>query len=102
MPGIPDDPMEEDSYIDLPVRAVFGLRRAAVHGRHYIPTIGALVYRKRWYSRNVRVRCLPVGEARWRVFTIDWDTLVEIIEAGSLPEARTLISLCLTDANIGA
>ncbi|MGI3222639.1 hypothetical protein ACRJ4B_00140 [Streptomyces sp. GTA36] len=98
MPGIPDDPMEEDSYIDLPVRALFGVRWAAAHGRHHIPTIGALMHRKRWYSRKVRVRFLPVGEARWRVFTTDWDTLVEIIEAGSLPEARTLISLCLTDA----
>jgi hypothetical protein len=48
--------------------------------------------------QDVRVRFLPVGETRWRVFTIDWDTLVEIIGAGSLPEARTLISLCLTDA----
>ncbi|WP_326718876.1 hypothetical protein OHT59_04655 [Streptomyces sp. NBC_00243] len=98
MPDTPDDPMEEDSYIDLPVRAVFGMRWAAVHGRHRIPTIGTLVHRKRWYSRRVCVRYLPVGEARSRVFTTDWETLVEIIEAGSLPEARTLISLCLTDA----
>ncbi|MGK5497910.1 hypothetical protein [Streptomyces sp. URMC 125] len=90
---------EEDSYLDLPGRAWFGMRFAAVHGRHHIPTLGTLIHRKRWYSAKVRVWFLAAGHPRRRTFTTDWNTLVEIITAPTLAEARTLISWCLTDAD---
>jgi hypothetical protein len=96
---VPDVP-DEDSYIDLPDRAVFGLRWATVHGRHHIPTVGTLLHHKRWHSTKVHVRFLLDGETHWRHFTTDLTTLTEIITAGTLAEARTLISLCLTDARI--
>jgi hypothetical protein len=90
---------EEDSYIDLPVWATRYPRWGAVHGRHHLPTIGTLVHRKRWYSAKVRVRFLATGQKNRQTFTTDPQTLMEIITAGTLAEARTLISLCLTDAN---
>ncbi|MGI3204123.1 hypothetical protein ACRJ4W_50235 [Streptomyces sp. GLT-R25] len=89
----------EDSYIDLPVWATGYPRWGAVHGRHHIPTIGTLYHRKRWYSTKVRVRFLPADRSRWLAFTTDPRTLGEIITAGTPAEARTLISLCLTDAD---
>ncbi|WP_192583565.1 hypothetical protein [Streptomyces albicerus] len=58
-----------------------------------------LCHRKPWYSAKVRVRFLPTGQARWLTITTDPRTLMEIIAAGSLAEARTLISLCPTDAD---
>ncbi|MET9817226.1 MULTISPECIES: hypothetical protein [unclassified Streptomyces] len=95
---MPDTP-EEDSYIDLPVWATRYPRFGIVHGRHHIPTVGMLLHRKGWLSAKVRVRFLPIGQTQWRTFTTDRVTLVEIITAGNLAEARTLISLCLTDAD---
>ncbi|MFD5786781.1 hypothetical protein ACFWH1_09105 [Streptomyces sp. NPDC127037] len=89
---------EEDSYIDLPAWATGYPRWGVVHGRHHIPNVGTLLHRKRWYSAKVRVRFLPTGQTRWLTFTTDPKTLMEIITADTLPEARTLISLCLTDA----
>lgn len=89
---------QEDSYIDLPAWATGYPRWGAVHGRHHIPTVGTLLHRKRWYAAKARVRFLPAGQSRWLTFTTDPKTLMEIITAGTLAEARTLISLCLTDA----
>ncbi|MFD3732225.1 hypothetical protein [Streptomyces sp. NPDC058632] len=92
-------PEEEDSYIDLPVWAVRHPRRVTVHGRHHIPAVGALLHHKRWLSAKVRVRFPPPAQKRWQTFTTDPTTLVEIITAGTPAEARTPISLCLTDAD---
>ncbi|MFD7407969.1 hypothetical protein ACFV7R_36150 [Streptomyces sp. NPDC059866] len=61
--------------------------------------IGTLVHRKRWYSSKVQVRFLPTGQTDWLVFTTDWTTTVEIINAATLAEARTLVSFCLPDAD---
>ncbi|WP_282703094.1 hypothetical protein [Streptomyces sp. CC219B] len=91
-------PDGEDLYIDLPVGATGYPRWGTVHGRHHIPTVGTLLHDKRWYSARVRVRFLPVDGTRSRSFTIDARTLEEIITAPTLAEARTLISLCLADA----
>ncbi|MEU0002303.1 hypothetical protein ABZ069_35930 [Streptomyces microflavus] len=90
---------EDDSYIDLPPWAVHYPRRGAVHGRHHIPTIGTLFHRKRWWSAKVRVRFQATGQSTSRTFTTDFQTMREIIAARTLAEARTLISLCLTDAH---
>ncbi|MGA5452700.1 hypothetical protein ACPCVO_39295 [Streptomyces umbrinus] len=90
---------EEDSYIDLPVWATRYPRWGAVHGRHHIPTIGTLFHRKRWHSAKVHIRFLPADQTRWLTFTTDIRTLGEIITADTAAEARTLISLCLTDAD---
>jgi hypothetical protein len=91
------DSPEEDSYIYMPVRAVFRMRFAPVHGRHHIPTLGTLFHRKRWYSAKARVWFLPSGQEQCQTFTTDWITLFEIINAKTLAEARALISLCLPD-----
>ncbi|MDK1342045.1 hypothetical protein QNO09_01665 [Streptomyces sp. 378] len=92
------DGPEDDSYIDLPVWATRYPRWGIVHGRHHIPTVGTLYHYKRRFSAKVRVRFQATGQTRWQTFTIDPNTLMEIIGAGTLAEARTLISLCLTDA----
>ncbi|MEV7088048.1 hypothetical protein AB0O07_19520 [Streptomyces sp. NPDC093085] len=89
---------EEDSYIVLPVWATGYPRWGAVHGRHHIPTVGTLSHRKPWYSAKVRVRFRPADRTSARHFTTDPATLLEIITAETLADARTLISLCLTDA----
>jgi hypothetical protein len=89
---------EDDSYIDLPVWATRYPRWGMVHGRHHIPTVGTLLHHKPWYSARVRVRFLPADRTPSRTFTTDPATLMEIVTAGTLAEARTLISLCLTDA----
>ncbi|KUL34049.1 hypothetical protein [Streptomyces regalis] len=89
---------EEDSYIDLPIWATRYPRWGIVHGRHHIPTVGTLMHRKGWLSARVHVRFLPAGQTRWQTFITDWITMAEIITAPTLAEARTLISLCLTDA----
>jgi hypothetical protein len=93
------DMPEDESYIDVPVHPVFGLRWASICGRHNIPTVGTLVHRKRWYSAKVRGRFLPAGQTDWIVFTTDWTTMKEIISAATLAEARTLVSFCLPDAD---
>jgi hypothetical protein len=90
---------EEDSYIDLPVWANRYPRWGTVHGRHHIPTVGTLFHRKPWYSAAVRVRFLATGRTQWQTFTTDIQTLGEIITADTPAEVRTLISLCLTDAD---
>ncbi|GCB52069.1 hypothetical protein [Streptomyces sp. NL15-2K] len=90
---------EEDSYIDLPMWASGYPRWGTVHGRHHIPAIGTLFHRKPWYSARVRVRFLAAGQTHWQTFTTDPTTLMEIITAGTSAEVRTLISLCLTDAD---
>ncbi|MEU0651405.1 hypothetical protein ABZ485_04010 [Streptomyces albogriseolus] len=89
---------EDDSYIELPLRARRYPRWGIVHGRHHIPGVGTLFHRKGWFSRKVRVRFQTAGRTRWQTFTTDPAALMEIITAGTLAEARTLISLCLTDA----
>ncbi|MET9987477.1 hypothetical protein [Streptomyces rochei] len=89
---------EDDSYIDLPLWAKRYPRWGIVHGRHHIPGVGTLFHRKGWFSRKVRVRFLALGQTRWQTFTTDSGTLMEIITVSTLAEARTLISLCLTDA----
>ncbi|KOV49788.1 hypothetical protein ADL00_45480 [Streptomyces sp. AS58] len=89
---------EDDSYIDLPAWATHYPRWGAVRGRHVIPSVGTLCHHKRWFSARVRVRFLAVGQTRWQTFTTDPVTLMEIITAGTLAEARTLVSLCLTEA----
>ncbi|MET9835673.1 hypothetical protein ABZ508_14135 [Streptomyces lavendulocolor] len=94
---MPDTP-EEDSYLDLPIWATRYPRFGIVHGRHHIPTIGTLLHHKGWFSTSVSVRFLPTGQTQWLTFTTDRVTLMEIITAHSAAEARTLISLCLTDA----
>ncbi|WP_329553660.1 hypothetical protein [Streptomyces sp. NBC_00696] len=93
-----DEP-EEDSYIDVPVwMPVSALKRpwlAAVSGQHHIPSFGTVTYRKRWCSTTIRAQFRAVDAAHWQSFATDWTTMVEIITAGTLGEARTLISLCL-------
>ncbi|MET9818843.1 hypothetical protein [Streptomyces sp. NPDC006355] len=89
---------EDDSYIDLPSRARRYPRWGVVHGRHHIPGVGTPFHRKGWFSAKVRVRYLAAGHTRWQTFTTDPGTLMEIITASTQAEARTLISLCLTDA----
>lgn len=90
---------DEDSYLDLPVWANRYPRWGTVHGRHHIPSLGTLYHRKPWYSGKVRVRYLPAGQTQWLTFTTDARTLGEIITSANLAEARTLLSLCLTDAH---
>lgn len=90
---------EEDSYIELPLWANSYPRWGIVNGRHHIPTVGTLLHRKGWLSAKVRVRFLATGQTRCQTFTTDPNTLMEIITARTLAEARTLISLCLTDAD---
>ncbi|WP_282696149.1 hypothetical protein [Streptomyces sp. CC208A] len=92
-----DRPDDDSSYIDLPGRASRRPRWAAVSGRHHVPTLGTLVYRKRWYAKRVRVRFRTVGATRWQSGSADWTTIVELITAGTLGEARTLVSWCLSD-----
>nr|WP_024126413.1 MULTISPECIES: hypothetical protein [unclassified Streptomyces]AHE39032.1 hypothetical protein pFRL3_255 [Streptomyces sp. FR1]AHE39555.1 hypothetical protein pFRL4_322c [Streptomyces sp. F2]AHE40272.1 hypothetical protein pFRL6_185 [Streptomyces sp. F12] len=89
---------EDDSYIDLPVWATHYPRWGTVHGRHHIPTVGTLIHHKRWYSATVRCRYQAADQDSWHTFATDPETLVAIITATTLAEARTLISLCLTDA----
>ncbi|MET9988357.1 hypothetical protein PS783_30750 [Streptomyces enissocaesilis] len=96
MSSQPDD--DEDSYIVLPTRAQSYPRWGAVHGRHHIPTVGTVQHSKRWYAATVRCRFQATGQQEWRTFTTTSQTLIEIISAPTLAEARTLISLCLTDA----
>ncbi|GAB2883131.1 hypothetical protein GCM10027074_59540 [Streptomyces deserti] len=96
MADVPDD---EDSYLDVPLWATRYPRWGPAEGRHHIPTIGTLYHRKRWLSAKVRVRYLPVGQTRWLTFTTDPNTLMEIITAESVAVARTLIPLCLTNAD---
>ncbi|MFB7940882.1 hypothetical protein [Streptomyces sp. NPDC056049] len=91
-----DSPEEDSSYIDLPGRAVHRPRWASISGRHHIPTLGTLVYRKRWYSTRVQVRFRAAGATRWQYGATDWPTMVELITAGTLGEARTLVSWCLS------
>ncbi|MFD5069010.1 hypothetical protein ACFWNC_13925 [Streptomyces sp. NPDC058369] len=88
----------EDSYIDCPAWGMRRPRWAAIHGRHHIPTYGTVVYRKRWYSAKVHMRFQAVGEDWWHHGVTDWPTLREIITAGTLGEARTLVAWCLPDA----
>ncbi|MEV7036580.1 hypothetical protein AB0N99_40940 [Streptomyces sp. NPDC093272] len=90
---------EEDSYLDLPIWANRYPRWGTVHGRHHVPMVGTLFHRKAWYSARVRVRFLGTGQTQPRTFITDIQTLEEIISAGSLAMARTLISLCLTEAD---
>ncbi|MFE6334185.1 hypothetical protein ACFVOK_13315 [Streptomyces sp. NPDC057798] len=87
---------EDDSYIDLPKWATHYPRWGSVHGKHHIPSIGTLYHRKRWFSARVRVRFLPAGGTDRLAFTTDVVTMAEIITAGTVAEARTLISLRLT------
>ncbi|MBM7087227.1 hypothetical protein JTP67_01300 [Streptomyces sp. S12] len=68
-----------------------------MHGRHHIPGIGTLFHHQGWFYRRVQVRFLSTGQTRWLTFTTDPTALIEIITAGRLAEARTLMSLCLTD-----
>ncbi|MEU9244391.1 hypothetical protein [Streptomyces sp. NPDC048385] len=93
------DTPEEDSYIDLPhwmpLRDLPRAWLAGIHGRHHMPAVGTVTYRKRWCSTKVRAQFRAIDEAQWQPFTTDWTTMLEIITAGTLGEARTLISLCL-------
>lgn len=87
----------EDSWINVRPSALAHPRWAAIHGRHHVPTIGTLVHRKRWYSGRVRVRFLPEGGTDWLPGQTDWATLGQLITAGTLAEARTLVALIVTD-----
>ncbi|MFI0942740.1 hypothetical protein [Streptomyces sp. NPDC021020] len=88
----------EDSWIHVPAPGMGRPRWAAVRGRHHIPTIGTIVYRKRWYSRRVRLRFLPADSAEWLRGQTDWLTMREVIFARTLGEARTLVALILAGA----
>ncbi len=72
-------------------------RWGPAEGRHHIPTVGTLYHRKRWLPAKVRVWFQPVDGTPGLTFTIDIETLAEIITSTNLAEARTLISLYLTD-----
>ncbi|WP_177204429.1 MULTISPECIES: hypothetical protein [unclassified Streptomyces] len=43
------------------------------------------------------MRFRAVGATRWQSGSADWTTIVELITAGTLGEARTLVSWCLSD-----
>ncbi|MEU3095907.1 hypothetical protein ABZ690_14105 [Streptomyces sp. NPDC006967] len=90
---------EDGSYIELPLWARRYPRWGIVHGRHHIPDVGTLFHRKGRLSRKVQVRFRAADQTAWQTFTTDPKTLMEVITAGTLAEARTLISLCLTDAD---
>ncbi|UPT43245.1 MULTISPECIES: hypothetical protein [Streptomyces] len=70
-------------------------RWSAIHGRHHIPGLGTVLHRKKWYSAKVHIRFQAMGEDRWQDGTTDLPTLMEIITAGTLAEARTLVAWCL-------
>ncbi|MCT6781988.1 hypothetical protein LXH09_35755 [Streptomyces sp. CS7] len=91
------DGSPEDSYLDLPAWELRCPRWSAIHGRHHIPGFGTVLHRKKWYSPTVHIRFRAVGEERWQHGVTDWATLMEIITAGTLAEARTLVAWCLPD-----